>query len=361
MQNSIFEHMNTNYVCTWFCADEVGEESNFPQTGELSSSRKHQEIYWRCILSFYMTSKCFNTDEQHLFFTNVSNLPVVDGISVAAVLENLQVQVCHTDFKFKTPQGYYGSWQNQFYEFSIMEYISNETLFPENANFLILDSDCIFLKAADPLFQSANRNGGFLSYTLEYAPDHIINGITREEMRVIYGQLSGTDQPSLPDYHGGEFLLSSKKNIVRMFSQFSQLWPEMLRRNEEGKLKFNEEAHVLSYLYYRNGFSGGGANTFIKRIWTNPVFFRNVAEADKLLTIWHLPAEKTLGLASLYRYFARHQFDPRLISKNYSEVIAQKVGIPRLSVQSYLSYYSQTYQNALKKKVRKLVKSLNQS
>ena len=353
--------MNTNYICTWFCADEVGEESNFPQTGELSSSKKHQEIYWRCILVFYMTSNCFNKDEQHLFFTNVRNLPVVDGVCVATVLDQLHVQVCYTDFKFKTPQGYYGSWQNQFYEFSILEYISNEASFPDSSTFLILDSDCIFLKAAAPLFQLAASNDGFLSYSLEYAPDHIINGITLEEMKVIYDQLLGTTQPELPDYHGGEFFLSSKKNIIRMFSQFSELWPELLRRNKMGELKFNEEAHVLSYLYYKNGFAGGGANRFIKRIWTNPVFFRNVAEADRLLTIWHLPAEKTLGLASLYRYFARHQFDPHLASEDYLEFIAQKVGIPRLSAQSYLNYYSQTYQNALKKKVTKLVKSLNHS
>src|SRR5438874_11337349 len=113
-----------NYICTWLCADEPGEESIFFQTGELSSSQKHQNIYWRCLLVFYITSKRFNKIEQHVLFTNVKQLPVVDGKQVGTLLEELGVHIIFTDFKYKTPKGYYGAFQNQFYEFSILEYIS---------------------------------------------------------------------------------------------------------------------------------------------------------------------------------------------------------------------------------------------
>lgn len=70
-----------NFICTWLCADEIGEESLFPQTGQLSSSQAHQEIYWRCLLLFFVTSRRFNHTEKHILFTNVKTLPVVDGRS----------------------------------------------------------------------------------------------------------------------------------------------------------------------------------------------------------------------------------------------------------------------------------------
>ena len=117
-----------NYICTWFCADGIGEESIFPQTGQKSSGKKHQDIYWRCIVLFYATSKRFNKNEEHLLFTNVKQLPVLDGRSVVDMLTDLGVEIVFTDFKYKTPKGYFGMFQNQFYEFSILEYIVKNNL-----------------------------------------------------------------------------------------------------------------------------------------------------------------------------------------------------------------------------------------
>ena len=76
-----------NYICTWFCADEKGEESHFPQTGKSSSSKQHQDIYWRCILVFFVTSKRFNKNEKHILFTNVKALPFVDELNVEEVFK----------------------------------------------------------------------------------------------------------------------------------------------------------------------------------------------------------------------------------------------------------------------------------
>ena len=87
-----------NYICTWLCADEKGEESLFPQTGKLSSSQSHQNIYWRCLLVFYITSKRFNKGETHVLFTNVKKIPEVDGRSIKQLLNELGVEVIYTDF-----------------------------------------------------------------------------------------------------------------------------------------------------------------------------------------------------------------------------------------------------------------------
>lgn len=121
-----------NYICTWLCADEKGEESIFPQTGQKSSSQQHQDIYWRCLVLYYVTSKRFNKTEKHLLFTNVKQIPVVDGKDVKHLLDDLDVEIIFTDFKYKTPKGYFEMFQNQFYEFSILEYITKNYTNPND-------------------------------------------------------------------------------------------------------------------------------------------------------------------------------------------------------------------------------------
>ena len=145
-----------DHICTWFCADEKGAESIFPQTGERSSGKTHQNIYWRCVLLFFATSRRFNKKEKHVFFTNVKQLPELDGKNVADLLQELEVETIFTDFKYKTPKGYFEMFQNQFYEFSILEHIVKNGKHPDD-NYLILDSDCIFIKPAQTLFADAKK------------------------------------------------------------------------------------------------------------------------------------------------------------------------------------------------------------
>ncbi|MEO6916926.1 MAG: hypothetical protein ABI151_15970, partial [Chitinophagaceae bacterium] len=287
-----------NYICTWLCVDDKKEESYFPQTGKMSSSNEHQEIYWRCILVFYLTSIRFNKQEKHLLFTNAKQVPVVDGRDVQALLNEMNVEVIFTDFNYKTPKGYFFSFQNQFYEFSILEYITKNR---KNANdtYLILDSDCIFLKPVDTLFAAAAKQG-FISFEDDVKPEYVINGLNCNDLKEITEELLGHKIDTIPTYHLGEFFLASYENIEKIYNDFIKLWPVLLERHAAGKKKFNEEAHTLSYLYFKNGLKAGKRDSFMKRIWTNPTFYRNVADTDTDLAIWHLPAEKTYGIRKLY-------------------------------------------------------------
>lgn len=343
-----------NYICTWLCADEKGEESLFPQTGQLSSSQSHQDIYWRCLLLFFITSKRFNKTEKHVLFTNVKKLPVVDGKSMAALLSELEVAVVHTDFKYKTPKGYYGAFQNQFYEFSILEHIARNSDAMSD-QYLVVDSDCLFLKPAAPLFEVAAANGGFLSFDDEVAPDYVINGLSRANMKTLYEELLGTTLDEMPSYHLGEFLLSSVKNIKQFFADFTELWPQLLGRHAEGKSKFNEEAHTLSYLYFRNGFRAAAHNPFMRRIWTNPLFYREVRSTDVDLALWHLPAEKTFGLRTLYELFMHgsNNFGFDLSDERYRQAVFNAVGVPHLTLGMKMKYYTVSYYRAVKKRLQK--------
>jgi len=287
-----------DHICTWICTDAVGEESIYPQTGEKSSGKKHQNIYWRCILLFFATSKRFNKSQKHILFSNTKNIPIVDGRNVAEDLKSLEVEIIYTDFNYKTPKGYFNLFQNQFYEFSILEYISKNNL-NSNDHYLILDSDCIFTQPVDSLFRYAAPKG-FASFEDDCTTDLVIHGLSRNDMKVLYEDLLGEKVDLIPGYHLGEFFLASVKNINIIFNDFLQLWPQLLKRHEQNLPKFNEEAQTLSFIYYKNKFEASKNKTYLKRIWTNPVFYRNVEPTDVNVAIWHLPAEKTFGLSDLY-------------------------------------------------------------
>lgn len=342
-----------NYICSWLCADEPGEESVFFQTGELSSSQTHQNIYWRCLLVFFITSKRFNRGEKHLLFTNVKHLPVVDGVNIDILLKQLEVEVIITDFKYKTPKGYYGAFQNQFYEFSILEYISNSN--SSNSDlYLVLDSDCIFIKPAAELFKTASQEG-FISFEDDVKPDYVINGLSRNDLKKVYEELLQKQIDEIPSYHLGEFMLSSTGNIKKFFSDFKELWPQLLDRHRKRELKFNEEAHTLSFLYFKNGFRASNRNDFMRRIWTNPLFYREVRNTDINLTIWHLPAEKSFGIFRLYQYFIQdvQNFGFDLTDQQYIKLVQKSLGIPVLPVRMRLEYYTVSYYKAIKKRVKK--------
>lgn len=342
-----------NHICTWLCADEKGEESRFPQTGKLSSSSAHQNIYWRCVLLFFITSKRFNQKEKHVLFTNVKKLPVVDGRNLARLLGELDVEIIHTDFKYKTPKGFYGSFQNQFYEFSILEYINDHN---ENKDdlYLILDSDCIFLKPIAEMFREAIP-AGFLSYEDHVKPDYVINGLSRNDLKQLYEELLQREINDIPSYHLGEFLLCSVANIRKIFADFKTVWPDMMERSVTGQKKFNEEAHTLSYLYYKNGLKASANPPHMKRIWTNPMFYRNVENSDMELSIWHLPAEKTFGLFKLYSFFLNecNSFGFDLSPSNYTAALSRLLGVPDLSLRRKLEYYTVTYLRAIRKRLVK--------
>ena len=346
----------TNYICTWICVDAVGEESIYPQTGEKSSGKKHQEIYWRCIILFFATSKRFNKTQKHILFSNTRQIPTWEGLDVAAALKELDVEVIYTDFNYKTPKGYFNLFQNQFYEFSILEYITKNNANPDD-QYLILDSDCIFTRPVEELFELA-KPAGFISFEDDCKTDLVIHGLSRIDMKALYQELSDKPVEGIPGYHLGEFFLASVKNINTIFKDFQALWPELMRRHEAGLPKFNEEAQTLSYIYYQNDFKASTRKDLLKRFWTNPVFYRNVEPSDVNVAIWHLPSEKTWGLADLYQsLIVEHKnLGLGIPDFEYQDMISSAMGIPNLSTGRLIKYYVLSYYRAGSKRVKKFFK-----
>ncbi len=79
--------MKNSVISTWFVADGQGEETAFPQIGELSSSTvQFQNIYWQCICVFFASSIRFNPQRQHVLFTNAA-APKIGDFDVNSFLK----------------------------------------------------------------------------------------------------------------------------------------------------------------------------------------------------------------------------------------------------------------------------------
>lgn len=286
-----------NYIATWIYLESEEEKSKYPNNKGDSSSKKFQEVYWKCVVVFYETSMRFNPGAKHVLFTNSKELPTINGFSISNFLNENEIELVSLTNKYPLPNNYFDRFRNQFFEFSIIDYLAGKM--QEDDGFLLLDSDCIFSKSAMPLFSLLQKEKSAITYVVDIEREYQVHGVTGDDMRSISADW-GLELKENPYYCGGEVLLAKGSFIKDVANHFPELFQDMLYRNKKGLPKFNEEAHVLTYYYYKHMANMNGLKPFIKRLWTNRNYFRNVDKDSKNLVIWHLPNEKTTGFAKLF-------------------------------------------------------------
>jgi hypothetical protein len=288
----------TTNICTWLYNDRPGEESKYLQVVGKSSSPSFLIPYLRCLVIFYASSIRHNPDSKHILFTNLEQMPIIEGLDLNDFLSEHQIEVVNLPLTYQVPANYHGAWRNQFYIFDILEYISSTSLSAQDS-YLILDSDCTWIKSADIIWENI-RKYGLLTYDLEISEDFVINGLSRIDMKKIFEDLGQASIDPVPTYCGGEWFGANTSEIIRIASEAKHVWQEMMTRFKQGRPKFNEEAHLLSYLYHKFGYAVGTANPYIRQIWTARRC-HTAKNEDFNLSIWHLPAEKLYGYKRLFK------------------------------------------------------------
>jgi hypothetical protein len=245
---------------------------------------------------------------------------------LGSFLARLNVNVVNIQLTYSTPKGFYESWSNQFYIFDILKYLN--VVSNDSDVYIILDSDCVWLGSVQQMVHDIRRYG-VLTMDMNYPITHIINGLTRIQMKQIYEEISGHAVEDIPPYFGGEFFGGTGTQIRAICNEIDSVWDETMQRFRNNLEKFNEEAHMLSYIYNKLGYAVGTANQYIKRIWTG-LTWNNVSPKDLDLVIWHLPGEKKYGLRRLFKQvsnpnseFWNHRFLPQFLGNFF--------GIPRRS------------------------------
>ena len=286
------------FICTWLFADSEEEETKHYQVRGRSSSEEFQAVYWRCVSVFFATSVRQQPSARHILFTNASSPPVVDGISVASLLESFDVEVVTLPLTFITPRGYYHEWRNQFYVFDILSYLEGRLSDVDSA--MVLDSDCVWVSSVAPM-EEALRRDGTLTYVVTYAPDWKINGLTRVDMSRIAGDLLGREVRDPFVYCGGELLATTGAELRRLAPEVRGVWELMLSRHLRGEAVFHEEGHTLSFAYFKLRYPVGNGDPFIRRIFTDSIRAENNGSPhDHGLAVWHVPLEKRLGIRRLF-------------------------------------------------------------
>ena len=319
--------MTSNILSTWIVNDSESERSFFPQAGRMNSDNPAvHEMYWRCVLNFYACASRSNPDGD-VHFILFTNRPVDERYR--AQLAALQVEIVIVPLNHLPPAGYFGSWRNQFYILDILEYLAKR---PGDFSCAVLDSDCIVLRPLAKMFEEIERQEALL-YIIDYRETAKINGLSREDMKVIFEEFDKAPTSSVPNYYGGEFFAATRSAIVKMNKLAETVWQDCLERAAQGRMRFNEEAHLLSYLYFHFGFKPRTGNAFISRLWTQFGYI-NVKPSDIDLPIWHLPGEKRFGLRRLYKeaqckdswFWTQNPDEP------WRRRIGRLVGVPRNSV-----------------------------
>ncbi len=289
--------MMQNYIITWVYCDLQTEESSYTQMGSNSSETSFQEIYWKCAYVFFKTSIVNNPSAKHLLFTNNQDIPFIEGVSLKDKFASMNVEVIEIPLTFNTPPDYFFSWRNQFYLFDILAYLGRH-LEPDD-NVIVLDSDCIFTKPAEPIFKDLVRYPA-LVYSLPFTEYEDIHGLSRMQMLDVYNTISDSDYAEYPTYYGGEWFAAKVSYIRLLNSMIPNIWLKNMNLHLQGKLKFNEEAHMLSFLYDESHAELGSANSYIRRMWTISSIRRDIQNTDTELIIWHCPSEKKYGISALF-------------------------------------------------------------
>ena len=323
--------MPSTVISTWFYAEREGEGSVYPQVGGRSSSSWFHAVYWRCVVDFFAASARVNPGARHRLYTNEPAVPDVDGFDTGAFLERLGVETVVLPYASRPPDGYYGAWASQFYVLDVVAHLA-ETLPEADAVGIVLDSDCVFTRPAGPLVEAAREHGA-LTFDVQIGPDEEQNGLTPRQMGRLYADLgagSGDGAGLVPAYVGGEIVAGTRGTLADVAAEARALWPEMHRRHRAGLPKFNEEAHLLSYVYHALGLPLGTADPFIDRMFT---WFTGatVRPGHEDLMIWHLPNEKKWGLRRLFRVVRDPQswFWTMAPDAGWRRRLGRALGVPR--------------------------------
>jgi len=285
-------------VATWLIADDAGSESIFPQVPGRSSSRRFQEVYWRCVIVFFASCQRHTTLANYILFTNVEP-PTIEGLNISSWLEKHSIRIVNLQISHRLPKRRCSSWGNQFYLLDIVKYAANTESI---GTLLLFDSDCFWLGSPDLMIESVERYG-VLTYALWYDENQIVNGFSRRTLTELYERFFGEQAGCTLTYSGGEIFAASGDAIQELAQECAMLWKKNLEAMHRNESWCQEEAQFLSLLYHRHRYEIGTANQFLKRIWTAPGFsgFRNTSAGDRDLLVWHLPAEKRFGFRDMFR------------------------------------------------------------
>ena len=300
--------MFINIVSTWLYISPVNENIKYHQVKGKSSSKKFIETYLKNIVCFFWSARKFNkSNTKYILFVNTDIPRYINDFDIINFLNIYDIEIVKLENVFCiSPPNYFKSWNSQFVIIDILKWYSNLNY---EFNALILDNDCLIINDLDQIFEGVAKVKGILNYEINYDDEHDINGLNKKQLSDLFKIYHNIDHIDSIKYFGGEFVCFNSNIIKNFYNESIRLYMISLERFKSNQIKYNEEAHLLSSVYFKLGFTIADANKYIKRIWTNPVIYYNVTGKEFDLLIWHLPSEKGKGFNKLFLKIKNKQDD----------------------------------------------------
>ncbi|MBI5230788.1 MAG: hypothetical protein HY876_01345 [Coriobacteriales bacterium] len=207
---------------------------------------------------------------------------------------SLPVQVLGTQFSHRPPIDFYPAFNASLFTLDAMEVLA-DTLHQDD-RILMVDPDTVTLRPLDDVF-SAIPTHGVLAYDAHFPLTESSQGLTGEAAVALHAQIAPDGSASDYRHYGGELYGFQPGTWTELAPHVQLAWDFALRRHHCGLAPaMVTEEHILNYAL--RFLPTKLANPYIRRIWTAPSYYTAIS-ADSELWIWHLPAEKTRGLAKL--------------------------------------------------------------
>lgn len=315
--------MADRWVIAWFYEQSAGEGGRYAQVRGDSSSESFRDVYRRCLAVFFATARRANPTAKLALYLNHPWRPEAsrEAGEIANLFANLGVEVRIIEYTSTPPSNWTPAWRNQFFILDVLSDLSRK-LQPQDVA-VILDSDISWSGSSltHEMWNSLEVEG-FLSYVVGYPTEMSVNGFSGVEMAAFVENLTGHHVATVP-YSGGEFVGVRGDICAQVVEVALPMWSQVLERFRTLGEPTIDEAHLLSMTYARLGLRTGGADRFVKRMWTQPFKYRNVTSEDLALPLWHVPAEKKYGLRRMYR-----SLDRLLQSDNFLLHTSRMLGVP---------------------------------
>ena len=237
--------------------------------------------YFQAMLVSFASLRRFNEKAQLTLVTNAS-----PPSPFAEQLSKLGVQICIIPFAHRPPPGFSDRFTASLYLLDALEQLTAEIT-------VLIDPDILCIRPLDSMLSRSNGSVGVLQ--VDSTPDEDINGLTRRKSGELHALLG--EPLDCPIHYGGEFYLIPIRHLKTLQARCMSAWALALERHALGRSKFWTEEHILSFAL--RGVPVTELGDFIRRIWTAHSF-RQVDGNERDLTLWHLPAEKDRGFASIY-------------------------------------------------------------
>ena len=324
-----------NIVTSIYVDNNNNSKSLYPHVSKDEAKRK---IYWQCALTFFLTSIKLNKKAKHIVFTNDRENIIIDGYNIKEELSKLGVQIIQMAFDKFDPKEYSSYFRNSFYKLEVINELGEI-----KGSSILVDSDCIFIKEADGIFDLiTDKSKVLLQDTYQRSATPILNKpkhLSMANMKEVYDTIdlsfsSGGNDNDYPVWYGGEFIGTSPeqfrligKRLKATFDYcFTQFEKGQVINFKNGKGMFDNDEFISSYVF---DSLDKECIVEVNGVIIRSLAYFNIKKTDVNLYIWHLPTAKTRELKTLFYEINKEDSEFWNESTNVVKFLGRFFGIPK--------------------------------